>query len=165
MVSDTTVLSFSCLCSPIMPLARSWEVSPLLLWQSVVQYNFRFFPTTFFIVTFSPPVCMMHVRACMKLQACYKWLHYHLPFNLWNVFNNDNKLVCIKKIILGHSCVCYAIAFLWTFSVFYLTHFDIFLLHQDLVFLAAVLLLVTLEQECLQKLPLYVYRYDYFFLC
>lgn len=46
-VSDTIVLSFSCLCSPIMPLARSWEVSPLLLWQSVVQYNFTFFPTTF----------------------------------------------------------------------------------------------------------------------
>lgn len=41
-VSDAVVLSFSCLCSPIMPLARSWEVSPLLLWQSVVQYNFRF---------------------------------------------------------------------------------------------------------------------------
>lgn len=58
------------------------------------------------------------------------------------------------KIILGNSCVCYAVALLCfrTFSSFYLTYIDILFFHQDLIFLAALLLLATSEHECLQKL-------------
>lgn len=110
LVSDAIVLSFSCLCSPVVPLARSGEVSPLLLRQSVVQYNFRFFPAAFLMSQFASLFSPSLHGAC---QSAHAWNYRHVtggsisisPLNINVYVIITINLYVVHKMIVGISCV------------------------------------------------------------